>query len=195
MKEKEGVINNFLKSIHPYTHEKIEKEIKEHFTILSFFAKKVIIPLICVYIIFGLIFNLYLFDSLFLALVVFIYSSLLPDTDIFFKITNKKMQESIWYEKLGLLFFAPLVVFYMLVGRAKKMYTIKQRPFHNFSIVFVYGFFLLIVSSIFWSTPLEKISLPILGMLGYAIHVLIDKFPEKVKFIKMKKKGHTGFFS
>jgi len=32
----EKILNSFLRSIHPYTYEKVEEEIKEHFTILGF---------------------------------------------------------------------------------------------------------------------------------------------------------------
>ena len=183
----EKILNSFLRSIHPYTYEKVEEEIKEHFTILGFFIKRIIIPLALLYVIFGVIFNIDLFDSLFLALVIFIYSSLLPDADIFFRATKNKRQDSLWYDKLGMLFFAPVIVFYIFLGRARKMYTFSQRPFHNFSMIFVYGFFLLMISSIFWSTSLEKASLPILGMMGYAIHLIIDKFPKKVKGYINKK--------
>ncbi len=167
--------NVLLKVIPPYARfEKIEEELKEHFNFLKWIFKRVVLPLIIFYIIMSLIFNMNVFDSLFISLAIFLYTNFLPDVDFLIRKTVQKNKISLWYEKYFLLFFAPIVIYYVIEGRAKPLYSSEDRCFHNFKTVIVYGFFLLIVGSIFWPEKLNRVMLPLFGMLGFIFHLVVD---------------------
>lgn len=157
------------------TFRKMNKEMMEHFNFLKWAFEKMVLPIIIFYIIFGLIFEIDVFGSIFLSLLLFFYSNLLPDVDSLFKKTRNKMLDSLWYEKYSLLFFAPIIIYYIFSGRAKPLYSINKRPFHNFKTVIIYGAFLFVIGSIFWSDILKRVMFPVFGMLGFTVHILIDK--------------------
>ena len=165
-----------LKKIPPHAHfGKVEDELKEHFSLLMWSWKKFLLPLIIIYIILGVIFKSYILGSLFLSLLVFFYSNFLPDTDILIKKTESNDRESIWYEIYFLLFFAPVFCFYVLKGKADPLYSSRYRPFHNLKTAFVWGVFLLIISSLFWPDDLlKKIMFPLFGIAGFSLHLMVD---------------------
>ena len=153
---------------------KLEEEIKEHFVFLKWAFKRIIIPLAIAYIIAGLFLKINILGSLVLAMLVFLYSNSLPDVDFLMKTTRNKVLESKWYEKYALLFFAPLVIYYILDGRKKPIYISKDKYFHSFKIIPIYGFFLFILGMILWQQPLKMIILPLFGMLGFSFHLIVD---------------------
>lgn len=155
-----------------FTH--MEEELKEHFNFLKWMFKRIVLPLILFYVIMSLVFNMNAFGSLFLSLLIFIYSNFLPDADFLIKKTLQKNRVSLWYEKYFLLFFAPVVIYYVIGGRAKPIYSSENRCFHNFKTLVIYGFFLLIVGSIFWPETLKRVMLPLFGMTGFIFHLLVD---------------------
>ena len=68
--------------LHPYGNfKKFEEEVKEHFGFIGFMFKRIILPLLILYLILGLIFNLNVFGSIFISLLIFVYSNFLPDLD------------------------------------------------------------------------------------------------------------------
>ena len=165
----------FLRAIPPYVRfEKVEKELEEHFNFLKWMFKRVVLPLILFYVVMSLVFNMNVFGSLFISFIIFIYSNFLPDVDFLIKRTIQKNRDSLWYEKYFLLFFAPVVIYYVIRGRAKPLYSLEDRCFHNFRTVLVYGFFLLIVGSIFWPETLKRVMLPLFGMMGFIFHLIVD---------------------
>jgi hypothetical protein len=165
-----------LKRIPPYAKfKKVESEIKEHFNFVGWMFKRIIIPSIVFYVVIGLVLNINVFGSLFISLLVFLYSNFLPDLDFLIKNTKNKSKDSLWYEKYSLLFFAPVIMYYIIAGRAKPLYSIENRPFHNFKTVIVYGIFLFIVGSIFWDDTIKRLMLPIFGMLGFIFHLMVDR--------------------
>lgn len=165
-----------FKNLPPYaTFKKMNREMTEHFNFLAWVFKRIVLPIIVFYVIFGLIFEINVFGSIFLSSLLFFYSSLLPDVDALFKKTKNKMLDSLWYEKYSLLFFAPVIIYYIISGRARPLYSMKERPFHSFKTVFIYGVFLFVVGSIFWTDTLRRIMFPLFGMLGFTVHLLIDK--------------------
>lgn len=171
-----------LKTIPPYAKfKKMEDEIKEHFNFINWMFKRILLPLIVFYVVMGLILNTNVFGSLFISLLMFIYSNFLPDTDFLIKKTKDKNKDSLWYEKYSLLFFAPIIMYYIIAGRARPLYSVEDRYFHNFRTAIVWGIFLFIVGSIFWTDALKRIMLLVFGMLGFIFHLMVDKRFNKVK--------------
>ncbi|MBS3051945.1 MAG: hypothetical protein J4428_01050 [Candidatus Aenigmarchaeota archaeon] len=152
---------------------KLRSEIAEHFSFIRWVFKRIFLPIALFYIIVGLIFKVWIVDSLFLGFFVFIYSNFLPDIDSVFKINAKKDN---WYERYLLLFFAPIILFYLFSENSKHLYSSKPKPFHNLSSVVAYGTFLLILGFLFYRNWLEMISLPVFGIVGYLTHLSVDKY-------------------
>ncbi len=170
-----------LKIIPPYANfKKVESEIKEHFSFLNWAFKRIIFPLIIFYVIMGLAFNTNVFGSIFISLLLFIYSNFLPDTDFLIQKTKNKNRESLWYEIYSLLFFAPVIIYYVIAGRARPLYSTKSRPFHNLQTVFIYGAFLFVIGSIFWTGTLQRLLFPLFGMIGFLIHLMVDRGKLKI---------------
>ena len=180
--------NIIAKIIPPHNKfSKAEDELKEHFDFVTWIFKMLILPLIIFYVVMGVISNMNVFGSLFLSLLVFIYSNFLPDTDFLIKKTNIGRQESLWYEKYFLLFFAPIIAYYTIAGRARPLYSLENRCFHNFKTIFIYGAFLFVVGTIFWPETLKRVMLPVFGMAGFALHLAVDRGLHHL--IRSKKKG------
>ena len=182
--------NLILNKIPPYAKfHKAEAEIKEHFSFLTLAFNRLIIPLVLIYIIVGFILKLDIFGSLFVSLIIFIYSNFLPDADFLFAYTADKKKESLWYERYFFLCFMPIVAYYILVGKARPLYSSSGRSFHNIRTIIIYGIFLLIIGSIFWSSTFKTIMLAVFGVLGFAFHLMVDKIIriEKKLFFKKKK--------
>lgn len=164
------------RSMPPYaTFKKMNKELTEHFNFIAWTFKRIVLPITIFYVVFGLIFEINVFGSIFLSLLLFFYSNLLPDVDALFKETKNRRLDSLWYEKYSLLFFAPLIVYYIISGRARPLYSVESRPFHSFKTVLIYGAFLFLVGSIFWMDTLRRMMFPLFGMMGFTVHLLIDK--------------------
>jgi len=169
----DGII---ARSIPSYVEfKKMEDEIKEHFSFIKWMFKRVVLPLMIFYVVMSLILNMNIFGSLFVFLVVFIYSNFLPDIDFLIKKTKDNDEDSLWYEKYLLLFFAPVVVYYIIAGRARPLYSVDDRCFHNFKTAIIYGLFLFVVGSIFWPETLNRIMLPAFGVTGFVFHLLVDR--------------------
>jgi hypothetical protein len=165
-----------LRAIPPYgKFKKMEGEIKEHFTFVSWMFKRIVLPLIVFYVIVSLMLNINIFGPLFIMLLLFLYSNFLPDTDFLIKKTRDKKKESLWYEKYSLLFFAPVIMYYIIAGRARPLYSTEERCFHNFRTAVIYGIFLFIVGCIFWSETIKRVMLPLFGVLGFIFHLMVDK--------------------
>lgn len=162
------------KFIH-YKFDKVEEELKEHFDFLAWTFNRVILPLMIFFVVMSLLLNINIFGSLFISLAIFLYSNFLPDTDFLIKYTENKNKESMWYERYTLLFFAPLISYYIIRGKAKPLYSIRGRSFHNIRSMIIWGAFLLVIGSIFWPETLKRIMLPLFGMAGFTFHLLVDK--------------------
>ncbi len=167
--------NLVLGKIPPYARfSHFEREIKEHFSFLSVMFKRIIIPIILLYIFTGFFLKIDIFGSLFLSMLIFIYSNFLPDVDFIVSFTKNNKNESLWYEKYFLLCFAPIVIYYVFVGKAKPIYSAKPRIFHSTSALLVYGIFLLVVGSVFWSSNFKTVMFSLFGVAGFAIHLIVD---------------------
>lgn len=165
--------NLILKFIPPYAKfNKLEEEIKEHFNFLGIMFKRIILPLILIYVLIALILNLNIFGSLFISLLIFLYSNFLPDSDFLVKRANK--HESLWYERYTLMFFLPLVFYYVILGKAKPIISKKARCFHNIESALVWAIFLFVIGNIFWNESLKIIMFTSFGFIGYCLHLLVD---------------------
>ncbi len=153
---------------------KFQEELKEHFSFTLWMFKRFIAPLVVFYIITGFFIQKNVFGSLFISMLIFIYSNVIPDIDMLIKRPVANEQGSPWYEKYFLLFFAPLIVYYILDGKAHPIFDKVYRPFHNLKTVLVYAAFLFIVGNIFWSEPLKILMLPVFGSLGFLFHLMVD---------------------
>ena len=93
------------------TLRKIRHETTEHIDYLSSTLKQVVLPLSICYLCLGFFFGNNVVDSLFLGLVIFVYSHFLPDLLSPFRIKNRKERDKDrpWFKKHALLFLAPIV--------------------------------------------------------------------------------------
>lgn len=136
--------------------------------------ERILLPLVVLYIIFGFSINVNLFGPIILSLIVFFYSNFLPDVDFLIAQTDKEEEQSLWYEKYFVLFFAPIILYYVIIGRAKPVRDKKHRCFHNFKSLVFYTVFLFFLGNIFWDENVKISILPVFGFLGYAFHLIVD---------------------
>ncbi|MBI3412905.1 MAG: hypothetical protein HY051_02380 [Candidatus Aenigmarchaeota archaeon] len=116
-----------------------------------------------------------IFAPLFISLLIFLYSNFLPDVGYLVKKTNDKRKEWKWQEKYTLLFFAPVVIYYVIAGRAKPLYSAEGMPFHNLKSALIYSLFLLVIGSLFWEERLKTTILMTFGFLGFVCHLFVDR--------------------
>lgn len=191
-----GYWDNRVSKIIPHNanFKKVEQEFKEHFGFIGTTIKRVLIPLAAFYIILGLVMDLNVFGSLLLSLLVFLYSNLIPDMDFLIKKTERKFKESLWYEKYFWLLFAPITLYYVLIGRAKPAYSAEHKCFHNIKSAVIYGIFLFLIGNILWDERIKILMLPLFGIVGYFFHLIVDgivfqsiSLKKKIKRIKKVK--------
>ena len=164
--------NIFLRHIPAYGNfKKVEEEITEHFNFLGIMLKRIILPLITIYLIVALILKINIFGTIFISLLIFIYSNFIPDADFLIK---KSKKDSLWYEKLLLLFFAPIIVYHIIKGEAKPIYSKQERSFHNFKSAIIWAIFLFIMGNILWDEEIKILIFTSLGFLGYCFHLTVD---------------------
>jgi len=154
------------------TFKKFKEEIEEHFSFISWFFNRLLIPATIFYIVLGIVFRINIINSLFFSFLIFIYGNLLPDFDSFFRISNNRKTKQ--HQKYLLLFFAPFYIYYMIFEKSKPLYSKKPKAFHNIKSMLIYGFFLFVLGFIFYNNFLEPIWLAFFGMFGYFIHLGID---------------------
>ncbi len=158
------------------TFEKFEGELSEHSTAMSWAVKHVILPASIFYVAAGLLIGKTVLDSLFLGFLVFVYSSFVPDLDSLLVVSKDKNKKPDSLAKFALLFFGPVFVYYAISSEAKPIYVNKAKEFHSTKYLFAYGLFLLVVGLIFYANPVERLALPLFGLLGYMTHLSVDGF-------------------
>jgi len=62
----------------------------------------------------------------------------------------------------------------MLMGRAKTVYSVKDKCFHNLNSALVYRIMLFMIGCILWPDVLRRFILPSFGVLGYISHLLVE---------------------
>lgn len=166
--------------------EKVSDELKEHYDFLVMMWKDFLLPIVVFYFIMGIVLDKHILGPLFLSFLVFIYSNLLPDSDIFIQFPKEKERESLWYEQYFLLFFVPIYFYYIIKNRANPIFSKVMRPFHNVKTIFIWGAFLLFVGYLFWpDSLLNQIMFSLFGMVGFAFHLAVDGI---IKFYRIRIK-------
>jgi hypothetical protein len=161
----------------------MQKETSEHFRLLRKVFKWIVIPASLFYVCVSILyFGENALDSMFWGLLVFIYSSFLPDLpSIYRKKKNQNKTKNIaWYGSIALLYFAPIFIWLMFSGIKLKWNTTET--FHDFKSVALYGLFLILCGFLmFGDFPFsigkitEIISLSLYGITGYLTHLKVDK--------------------
>ena len=124
-------------------------------------------------------------DSMFLGVLIFVYSNFLPDLpSIFRQKVYHDVRDTIhadlpWYKKYALLLFAPLFIGGFLLGMRLSWKTTET--FHNFKSLAIYLVFLSTLSFFaFGDFPIsigditEIVSVPFYAMIGYLTHLKAD---------------------
>lgn len=124
-------------------------------------------------------------DSMFLGILIFVYSSFLPDLPSIYRRrktygdAGATTEDLSWYKKYALLLFTPLFIGALFLGIRFKWKTAET--FHNFKSLAVYGAFLLLLGvfafgdfAISIGDITEILSLPIYGLAGYLTHLKVD---------------------
>jgi hypothetical protein len=186
-----GTVLRFFKSVNRKGGRKIslwamKLETFQHLHLLTRILEWIVLPASVVYI----CLDLYLFgqnalDSMFLGLLIFVYSSFIPDLPSIYRRrriygdTRAMTEDLSWYKKYALLLFAPLFIGAFFLGIRLKWKTTET--FHNFKSLIVYGAFLLTIGffafgdlSMSIGEMTEVISLPIYGLAGYLTHLKVD---------------------
>ena len=183
----ENLILSFFRTLNlraqfKITYRKIREETTEHASFLSSALKKFVLPLSVCYLFAGFFLGNNVIDSLFLSLLIFVYSHFLPDLLSPFRIRNEKekKKDAGLSKKCALLFFAPLFIF-MLLGSGTPIFKTTEQ-FHNLKSVGMYSIFLFLLGLVFygnlpltWGRILEVFSLAIFGSVGYITHLKVDK--------------------
>jgi len=124
--------------------------------------------------------------SMFLGILIFVYSNFLPDLPSIYcrkKKYDRRTKDLLWDEKYALLLFAPLFIGVFLCGIRLRWHTAEN--FHNFKSLTIYASFLLLLSlfafgnitklSVSIGDIPEILSLPFYGLIGYLTHLKVDK--------------------
>jgi len=186
-----GAVLRYFKSVNLKAGKKLslwamKLETFQHLYLLTRAFKWVVLPASLVYV----CLDFYLFgqnalDSMFLGMLIFVYSSFLPDLPSIFRRrkiysnTGAMTENLLWYKKYALLLLAPLFIGAFLLGIRLKWKTTET--FHNLKSLIVYGAFLLTLGvCVFGIFPIsigditEIVSLPIYGLAGYLTHLKVD---------------------
>ena len=161
---------------------KIKEETIEHIDYLKRILSRLVLPVAMGYTCLGFFLGKNVVDSLFFSIVIFVYSSFLPDLLTLFRTKDRRERRELekWYVKYMLLFFAPVFVLLILGNEALPFRTMES--FHNVKSLGVYSSFLLLLGFVFYgSFPLssgsflEVLSLALFGAIGYVAHLRVDK--------------------
>jgi hypothetical protein len=156
--------------------EKLIEELKEHTNLLKWCFKRLIIPFIGFMIILSLMWNVDVMGLMLFSAITFFYGGFLPDIDILVRKTENQYEESLWYEKYMYLSIAPIILYYSLIGRAKPIYSVKSKCFHNVESAFIYSLLIFLISCIFWHEFWMRIIPSATGFMGYLTHLIVDGF-------------------
>jgi hypothetical protein len=174
-------INKKIRSKLPFW--RLEEETSEHVRMAVEVFEVIVLPFSIIYL-FGNLFFLKenAFDSTLWGILIFFYSSFLPDlTSICRRGKEKKgIRDLPWYKKYAILLFAPLFV--LLLFSNVRLGWKTTESFHNFKSLTIYGGFLLLWGFVVfggfpvsWGQVTEMLVLPFYGVIGYLAHLRVDK--------------------
>jgi hypothetical protein len=173
-------VNEKIRSRLPFW--RMEEETFEHVQMAVQVFEFIILPF-SVFYLFGDLFFLRenALDSMLWGMVIFFYSSFLPDIA---GVCRRKKSVSAgdlpWHKKYSVLLFAPLFVL-LLFSNVRLSWRTAEN-FHNFRSLTVYGGFLFLFGFVvFGGFPVsfgqvtEILILPFYGALGYLAHLKVDR--------------------
>jgi len=172
-------VNRKIRSRLPFW--RMEEETFEHVQMAVQVFEFIILPFSLVYL-FGNLFFLRenAFDSMLWGVVVFFYSSFLPDIAGVCRRKSVSAGDLPWHKKYSVLLFAPLFVL-LLFSNVRVSWRTAE-TFHNFRSLTVYGGFLFLFGFVvFGGFPVsfgqvtEILILPFYGVLGYLAHLKVDR--------------------
>jgi len=164
--------------------ETVEREFFEHGGFVSWFARYIVFPFAIFYVVLGVLLGQNVLASLFISLLVFLYSNFVPDLDTLLTPTKDASRvRSTRFERLALLFFGPLTIYYLLSKEARPVFAGKPKEFHQLGYLLLYCLFLFLVGLVFWPpNNIRSASLAVFGGLGYASHLFVDGYIRLPKF-------------
>jgi len=147
-----GFVFNFFKSLNQKVRSKLpvwrmEEETLEHVRSSVKIFKYVVLPASLLYVFLEFyFFGENVLDSMFWGLLVFFYSSFLPDLPSIYrgKAKSGKAEDLPWYKKYAILLLAPLLVWILFSGIQLSWRTTET--YHNFKSLTIYGIFLYLAS-------------------------------------------------
>lgn len=154
--------------------DKVFEEAGEHFGWVRWVARRLIVPLVVIYVAAGFLTGTHVLSSLFLALGIFLYSNFLPDFDVLISHVRNPRFASPWQRKYYLLCFAPVYIYYLVSEDAERIYSVVKKPFHRRKAMLAYGAFLLFFGVLLFGNLVQAAALPVFGMTGYALHLAVD---------------------
>lgn len=174
-------VNHIIRSRLPAVAMEIETMKHVHMTIKVF--KWVIVPLSLVYVATNLYFFKHnAFDSMLWGLLVFFYSSFVPDLPSIFRAERLTGQlgDLHWWQKCAVLYGAPIFICALFSGFRLGWKTTET--FHNFRSLVAYVAFLLVLGflafgdfAISLGDLTEILSVPLYGAIGYLTHLKVDE--------------------
>ncbi len=168
-----------IRSIEKRVHRRIivRKVASKHFSYMARTFKMVILPVVFCYLMFGILLQEKVFDSLIFGLELYIYGNFLPDFDTLFTRRRRKRADRLpWFKKCLLLCFAPFCILMFYKGAWKIPSSETSRIFHNFKSVIIYGLFLFSLGFLLYDNIIETVSPLIFGLSGYLTHLKVDDY-------------------
>lgn len=158
-----------------FSFEKVLEEMKEHLPFMLWILKRLIIPLIPLLIIANFFLKLEIIPVIIIAIAPFIYGNFVPDFDSLMKLSKHK--NSPISNKLFLLLFSPIYIYYFVFENSKSVFTTKEKEFHSIKYLLAYSMFLFFMSFLVFSYNdiYKHFIFSFFGSLGYMTHLLIDK--------------------
>lgn len=185
-----GFVLKYFKSVNRKADSRLPTwimkcETFQHVYLLIKVFKWIVLPASVLYVCSGFyFFGQNALDSMFLGILVFLYSNFLPDLPSIYRRKihhdfRDKDEDLSWHKRYALLLFAPFFIGALFCGFRLVWKTTET--FHNFKSSIVYAAFLLTLSflafggsSISVGDITEILSLPLYGLTGYLAHLKVD---------------------
>lgn len=185
-----GFVLSFFESVNRKAGLKLASwfmrcETLEHVSLLIKVFKWIVLPTSLFYLFSGFIFfGENALDAILLGILIFFYSSFLPDLPSLFRMktchgARDETNALSWYKTYVLLLLAPLFIGALSCGIHVSWKTAES--FHNFKSLAVYEVFLFVLSfsafgglAISFGDIIRILSLPLYGLIGYMTHLKVD---------------------
>jgi hypothetical protein len=156
------------------TFNKVLGEFLEHKEFAMWVFVRVVIPII----LFNALVNLVVFERFRLSptifgIAIFFYSTFLVDLDSFFN-SRSMSKEATPVQKILILFFAPVVIYYMLSKKLRPLH-LPQKYFHRKKSLLLFCLFAFVVGWIIFFNLPDALFFVLFAFTGYVTHLLVDR--------------------